>query len=84
LERSPNCPKCGAKVDSNDLVPNFLINELVCKQKMKMKEEEGLLTAFTAMFEGKEASFHKHVVCDAVSRLGLPEIYNVMRFLSER
>ncbi len=71
-------------MDSNDLVPNFLINELVCKQKMKLKEEEGLLTAFTAKYGGKETSFHKHVVCDAVSRLGLPEIYNVMRFLSER
>jgi len=51
---------------------------------MKDKEEEGLLTAFTAKFGGKKTAFHKHVVCDAVSRLGLPEIYNVMEFLSDR
>jgi len=89
FETSSRCPKCNCDLENRagDIFPNFLLNELVAKHKIKIEAIEGA-TAFNTAGPGgatdEKSQEILNKVLDPSSRLSLTECEYMINALSQR
>lgn len=83
IETSKRCPKCCANLSGQEMIfPNFLLNELVAKERLKQRTAEQLL--------GSDMTISKdvHKLKDLISRdstnLSLPDVDVMLEILQQR
>uniref|UniRef100_A0A1B0D6S5 Uncharacterized protein n=1 Tax=Phlebotomus papatasi TaxID=29031 RepID=A0A1B0D6S5_PHLPP len=81
IESTKRCPKCCFSLPSQELIfPNFLLNELVTKQRLRMATSEQL-TGDTAVKDGNKL---KDLIARDSQNLSLSDVDVMLEILSHR
>ncbi|XP_022903546.1 E3 ubiquitin-protein ligase COP1-like isoform X1 [Onthophagus taurus] len=85
LEPAKRCPKCGASVTNTDIIPNFLLNNLIKKHKLRLNglEALGLNRDSSTEFSGP-ADGLKDFIATESQNLTLPDVNVMLEILTQR
>lgn len=84
LEISGRCPKCSFVLSGQDhIFPNFILNELVSKYKLRVKSV-GDLGAGDADSKSNTDGFLKDFVASESNKLALPDVNVMLEVLTQR
>lgn len=81
LEKA-RCPKCGANTRIDEIIPNFLLNELVTKYKNKLVSRK--LNQALSSGESLHSDGLKDFVASGSQNLSLPDVNVMLEVLTQR
>lgn len=83
IETSKRCPKCCANLSGQEMIfPNFLLNELVAKERLKQRTAEQLMGADVTI--SKDVHKLKDLIARDSSNLTLPDVDVMLEILQHR
>lgn len=87
IEALKRCPKCNAPVTSEEMIfPNFLLNDLISKHKMRLNSFEalGLKRDSSGEFASTSAEGLRDFVASESQNLTLPDVNVMLEVLTQR
>lgn len=83
IETSKRCPKCCANLSGQEMIfPNFLLNELVAKERLKQRTAEQLMASDVTI--SKDVHKLKDLIARDSSSLTLPDVDVMLEILQQR
>ncbi|XP_050316213.1 E3 ubiquitin-protein ligase COP1-like [Anthonomus grandis grandis] len=83
LEQSKKCPKCNAALTTDDVFPNFLLNDLIKKHKLRTNGYEGIARDSSGEFSGSADGLRDFVTSES-QNLTLPDVNVMLEVLTQR
>lgn len=86
IETSKRCPKCNASIPSEEMIfPNFLLNDLIKKHKLRVNgiEALGLNRDSSGEFSAAAEGFRDFVASESLN-LTLPDVNVILEILTQR
>lgn len=83
IETSKRCPKCCANLSGQEMIfPNFLLNELVAKERLKLRIADQLMGSDMAM--SRDVHKLKDLIARDSTTLTLPDVDVMLEILQHR
>lgn len=84
IEINKKCPKCNQILTTEQLFPNYLLNELITKSQMEQEEKNRLFSASQSNEENDPADTLKTFLATESKKLALTDINVILEVLNQR
>ncbi|XP_019864697.1 E3 ubiquitin-protein ligase COP1 [Aethina tumida] len=85
IENSKRCPKCDSTITTDDIFPNFLLNDLIKKHKLRQNGYESLgMTRDSSGEFGTTSDGLRDFVASESQNLTLPDVNVILEVLTQR
>ncbi|CAH0552895.1 unnamed protein product [Brassicogethes aeneus] len=85
IENNKRCPKCDTSITTDDIFPNFLLNDLIKKHKLRQNGYESLgMTRDSSGEFGSSADGLRDFVASESQNLTLPDVNVILEVLTQR